>query len=91
MTEIDKELFDILVGRSLIHIARLYPNGTRSLTKDQLYDLAMSVYENVGDEVMNDWHLALNLGTNEEEVCSSVEVLGDNVVEEVVRRLRRRS
>lgn len=90
MTELDKELFDTLVGRSLIHIARLHPNGTNGLSKDQLYDLAMCVYENVGDEVMNDYHLALELGTTTEEVEDSVELLADNVAEEVVKRLRRK-
>ena len=89
MTELDKQLFDILLGRTRIRIAQLYPNGIRNLTRDEQYEIATDAYGYVSDIVVNDYHLVLNLGTDLDEIGESLYMLQDNVIEGAVRRARR--
>ena len=87
MTELDKQLYDILLGRTRIRIVQLYPNGIRNLTKNEQYEIATDAYEYVADIIANDCYLALNLGTDLDEVGESLYMLQDNVIEEVVKHV----
>lgn len=99
MNELEQTLFDILVGRCLIEIKRHYPAGTSKsatrktikdpmwLTSEEIDDAINDAYDKVSNKVSNDKVLAINLGSELDEVQAEVYLMEDNVKGEVYRRL----
>lgn len=91
MNELEQTLFDILVNRCVILFRQQYP-GDKHLrfTKDQYADITDDLYDTVADRVCNDQVLAMNLGSDLDEVGEAVWTLEDNVKHEVGKRIRKR-
>ena len=91
MNELEQALFDILVNRCVILFRRYYPGNQHfKFTRDQYASITDDLYDEVADTICNDQVLAMNLGSDLDEVGEAVWMLEDNVKLAVGKRIRKR-